>query len=400
MKRSDRKKVEAAADESIAKIRAARSATNEVTNGIAKQAAPADLQPLLDRVSATHDAAVKATTDLQSAVTSAEVESISQPLQSVVDKVRHAKSEADKLKNTPTQAQANATRDADDEAVTQLTDLKATLQTAPEMKLIGGFHLADLFGWFTQLTSQQAIGFAGGAALFAIVLVGLVELGNGIYGPQSLVEKLAKVENARGLITYILALGTMAIALVLVLAALLGGAQSAENFGRGKEVLTILIGVFGTILGFYYGSESAQRKAALEISPFVVAQSTDRTKTALFTTVSGGQPPYAYSLKFNNKNVHDLSDKSENGQISVNIDTGNIPPGEKVPFTLTVTDAAMSQISHESTETEKLSGKELVKAPPIPSSAPSGSAAPTQGSLPITSASPAPSASPSASTNP
>jgi hypothetical protein len=263
MKRSDRRKVEAAADESIAKIRAARSATNEVTNGIAKQAPPgappADLQPLLDRATATHDAAVKATEDLQSAVTSAEVESISQPLQSVVDKVRDAKSEADKSKNTPTQVQANATREADDEAVTQLTDLKATLQTAPEMKLTGGFQLADLFGWFTQLTSQQAIGFAGGAALFAIVLVGLVELGSGIYGPQSLVEKLAKVENARGLITYILALGTMAIALVLVLAAFLGGEHSAENFGRGKEVLTILIGVFDTILGFYYGSESSQR---------------------------------------------------------------------------------------------------------------------------------------------
>jgi hypothetical protein len=376
MKRSERKKVEAAADESIAKIRAARSATNEVTNGIAKEAPSGDLQPLLDRATATHDAAVKATEDLQSAVTSAEVESVFQPLQSVVDKVRDARSEADKLKNTPTPVQANATREADNEAVTQLTDLKATLQTAPEMKLTGGFQLADLFGWFTQLTSQQAIGFAGGAALFAIVLVGLVELGSGIYGPQSLVEKLAKVENARGLITYILALGTMAIALVLVLAAFLGGEHSAENFGRGKEVLTILIGVFGTILGFYYGSESSQRKAPLEISPFVVAQSTDRTKTALFTTVSGGQPPYSYSLKFNNKNVHDLSDKSENGQISVNIDTGNLTLGEKVPFTLSVTDAAMNQISHESSESEKLSGKEVGSAPPAVSASPSASANP------------------------
>jgi hypothetical protein len=400
MKKSDRKRVEAATDESIAKMRAARSVTTEVTNGIAKQAAPADLQPLLDRASAAHEAAVKATEDLQSAVTSAEVESISQPLQSAVNKVRDAKSEADKLKNTPTQVQASATREADDEAVTQLTDLKAALQNAPEMRLIGGFHLGDLFGWFKQLTSQQVIGFAGGAAIFAIVLVGLVELGNGIYGPQSLVEKLAKVENARGLITFILALGTMAIALVLVLAALLGGEQSAENFGRGKEVLTILIGVFGTILGFYYGSESSQRKATLEISPFVVARSTDETKTALFTTVSGGQPPYAYSLKFNNKNVHDLSGKSENGQISVNIDTGNIPPGEKVPFTLTVTDAALNQISHESTESEKLSGKEPANASPVPSVAPTVSASPTQSASPVASASPAPSASTSASTNP
>jgi hypothetical protein len=120
----------------------------------------------------------------------------------------------------------------------------------------------------------------------------------------------------------------------------------------------------------------ARSGTPLEISPFVVAQSTDRTKTALFTTVSGGQPPYSYSLKFNSKNVHDLSDKSENGQISVNIDTGNLPPGEKVPFTLTVTDAAMNQISHESSESEKLSGKEVGSASPAVSASPSASTNP------------------------
>jgi hypothetical protein len=377
MTRSDRRRIEAAADESIAKMRAARSATTEVANGIARQAAAAELQPLLDRASVTHEAALKATGDLATAVTSAEVESISQPLQLAVARVGDAKRAADQLKNTPTQAQANTTREADDEAVTQLTDLKAAFQNAPEMERIKVSGLGDLFGWFTQLTSQQVLGLAGGAAVFIIVLVGLVVLGNGIYGSQSLVEKLAKVENARGLITYILAVGTMAIALVLVMAALLGGEQSAENFGRGKEVLTILIGVFGTILGFYYGSESSQRKAGLEISPFVVAQSVDRMKTALFTKVSGGQAPYTYSIKFNNKAVHDISDKSENGQISVNIDTGDIPAGEKVPFILTVTDAAMNQISHEASESEKLTGKELASASPTRSASPTASASPT-----------------------
>jgi hypothetical protein len=89
MTRSDRRRIEAAADESIAKMRAARSATTEVANGTARQADAAELQPLLDRASVTHEAALKATGELETAVKSAEVESISQPLQLAVARVVH-----------------------------------------------------------------------------------------------------------------------------------------------------------------------------------------------------------------------------------------------------------------------------------------------------------------------
>src|SRR6202008_2330799 len=167
------------------------------------------------------------------------------------------------------------------------------------------------------------LGLIAGAAVFVLAFAGLWALGQGIYGANSIVEKLAKVEYARGLITYILAVGTIAIAIVLVVGALLGSEEAKDNFSRGKEILTILIGVFGTILGFYYGSAKSEQQARLEISPFVIAQSADRTKTALFSKVTGEQAPYTYSIKFNNKAVHDINAKSENGQISVNIDTGD-----------------------------------------------------------------------------
>ncbi|HEX2256214.1 MAG TPA: hypothetical protein VHG92_05840 [Afifellaceae bacterium] len=74
-------------------------------------------------------------------------------------------------------------------------------------------------------------------------------------------KTIADVEAARGLITFLFAVVTVGIAVVVVLAVLLSNATNeelAERFQRGKDVLTILIGVFGAILGFYFGSEARE----------------------------------------------------------------------------------------------------------------------------------------------
>jgi hypothetical protein len=241
------------ADDSIAKIRAARSATNEAGAGITRGATAAELQPLLDRVAATHDAALISARNLAAAA----VESIAPSMQLAVAKVEAAKTAADQLKAAPAQLQANTTREADDEAVTQLTDLKAAFQNAPESARTRKFVLGDLLSWTTQLSPQQALGLIAGGGIFLLSIIGVVVLGLGIFGPQSIVDKLAETTKARGLITYIMAVGTMTISIVLVISVLIGGQGSKENFALGKEVLAILMGVFGTILGFYFGSEKA-----------------------------------------------------------------------------------------------------------------------------------------------
>lgn len=62
-------------------------------------------------------------------------------------------------------------------------------------------------------------------------------------------------EAARSLITYLVAVITIVIALILTLMAFFSTLPDLkERFALGKEVLTILIGVLGTIVGFYYGS--------------------------------------------------------------------------------------------------------------------------------------------------
>ena len=76
-------------------------------------------------------------------------------------------------------------------------------------------------------------------------------------------SELASIEQARGLITFLFAVATVGIALVIVLAVFLSTGSKeeiGERFQMGKDILAVLIGVFGTIIGFYFGSEIASER--------------------------------------------------------------------------------------------------------------------------------------------
>ena len=66
---------------------------------------------------------------------------------------------------------------------------------------------------------------------------------------------LKDVATARGLITFLFAVGTIGIFFVMTSAIFVGSLSDAEpRFDRIKDALSMLIGIFGTILGFYFGS--------------------------------------------------------------------------------------------------------------------------------------------------
>jgi PASTA domain/Putative Ig domain len=73
---------------------------------------------------------------------------------------------------------------------------------------------------------------------------------------HAFLDKLAVNEVARGLITFVVAISTVGIAIILAISTVLGSdsADDDKRFDRGKQVLSILIGVLGTIVGFYFGS--------------------------------------------------------------------------------------------------------------------------------------------------
>jgi hypothetical protein len=87
---------------------------------------------------------------------------------------------------------------------------------------------------------------------------------------QTFLTKLAEPKVARGLITFLIAITTVGIAIILAVSTLVltEGDAGDKRFDRGKQVLTTLIGVLGTIVGFYFGSanETAQQKPQTEQS--------------------------------------------------------------------------------------------------------------------------------------
>jgi hypothetical protein len=160
------------------------------------------------------------------------------------------------------------------------------------------------------------------AMLMAIVLlIGATTLG---LDKGLVLTKMGQVEFARGLITYLFAVVTIGTAVVLVVSALTSDETPANErrFERGKEILSLLLGVFGTIVGFYFGSEVAAKGqteetivkvAPLRLSAASVASGADFSLT---TYVSGGKAPYKYGIGFDKDEIKPETPVDPNGWIS------------------------------------------------------------------------------------
>jgi hypothetical protein len=108
---------------------------------------------------------------------------------------------------------------------------------------------------------------------------------------------MGKTAFARGLITYLFAVVTIGTAVVLVLSALLG--TDKAKFDSAKEVLALLLGVFGTIVGFYFASElaAAENTRQLTVSAVLSAQEAAPGSSLTVTaSVIGGSAPFRYSM--------------------------------------------------------------------------------------------------------
>jgi len=102
---------------------------------------------------------------------------------------------------------------------------------------------------------------------------------------------------------------TVGIAIILAVSTIFSSSGDDEDkrFDKGKQVLSVLIGLLGTIVGFYFGS-STEIKAApksagaqvLAIAPANISnlQPKKGEKFTISSFVSGGKAPYVYAITF------------------------------------------------------------------------------------------------------
>jgi beta-lactam-binding protein with PASTA domain len=191
-------------------------------------------------------------------------------------------------------------------------------------------------------------------ALFA--LLGILLLGVLIYivteNGQEFLKQLSDKEVARGLITFLIAIATVGIAIILAISTLVltEGDQGDKRFDRGKQVLSVLIGVLGTIVGFYFGAapDTAKPKTPTEIQkvqPTIVTitlpdGTANKAYPGLTLQTSGLTPPLKWSVL--PALPAGLTLDSASGMIS---GTPTAAFASKTPFTFTVTDSATPPVT-------------------------------------------------------
>lgn len=181
--------------------------------------------------------------------------------------------------------------------------------------------------------------------------------------PQAtLLRELSVTEIARGLITFLVAVSTVGIALILtVYAVATQDPKAKENFAMAKEVFTGLIGVLGTIIGFYFGSTTlptSQQTSATtaQVSAMKITNAkTDPTiakrgdKVKITAEVSGGKPPYDYVIGFKPEgSVPPVKKEGSDGKIAEEFTVPQgLSPGSTLDVTIKVKDQAGASIDSD-----------------------------------------------------
>jgi hypothetical protein len=200
-------------------------------------------------------------------------------------------------------------------------------------------------GWLAILIS-----LASGAALLLLVAALMFMIAYVLWSDTRLMQ-LADISVARGLITYLFTIGTIGIAVLMIASLFVSNLQGLkERFDYGKEILTALIAILGTIVGFYFGSERSSGSAgALAVEPPTLSSASPAAGTAiqLATLVTGGAPPYRYTMDFRRADAAapdpgmDVTERQTQSGLIVETVTlpAGLPAGTELLFDLTVTDA-------------------------------------------------------------
>jgi len=124
-----------------------------------------------------------------------------------------------------------------------------------------------------------------------------------IGGTNSILSQLNETASARGLITFVVAIATVAAAIILLLAAIVSEGTESDvkmRLNEGRQVMAPLIGILGTIVGFYFGQPVAGTTQAQTLGLAPIVLSAERVApggtVTVTSRVSGGRSPYTYTI--------------------------------------------------------------------------------------------------------
>jgi len=196
---------------------------------------------------------------------------------------------------------------------------------------------------------------ANNVSVLALILFGVVIAAAmlvGLFYPR-FYTSLATTEQARGLITFLFVLCTSGVILLTAIAIFWMDDKDniKDRFAYAKDLLTIIIGVLGTILGFYYGLQ-ASSGATMGITNVTLSKPIAKTNDKVTFTgqVVGGKGPFTGTIEFTDPTgaVPEVATmkkdiKSDTGSISQTIDIPTVSKPGSLLFILTARDEKSAQ---------------------------------------------------------
>ncbi len=166
----------------------------------------------------------------------------------------------------------------------------------------------EFSSWRAPPQSWASVLLSNIGSLFLVVfgiIVAIILVWGIFWHGSSFIGLIAKADQARGLITFMVSFTTIALFILIGITTFWMNKDDVEaRFNKAKDLLTIMIGIFGTILGFYYGSlantPGAPAPSGLSLTNFGVPSVSVAPggKTTIGAAVLGGKAPLKYDVLF------------------------------------------------------------------------------------------------------
>ena len=119
--------------------------------------------------------------------------------------------------------------------------------------------LRKLIDLYSSRDDRAGVSFGSLALMLGGLVVASI-ITAGVFFSEGFLPLLADPDVARGLVTFLFSFATIAVFVISAIAIFWVNPEEVDRRASyAKELLAVMIGVFGTILGFYFGSADERR---------------------------------------------------------------------------------------------------------------------------------------------